>query len=364
MNAPLKTALPILALVCGLASAQAAQAPRPPQQPPTGPGGTDYRHRQIRSTRIEAGPRGYWLFEPAAPRPAQAPVIAFLHGWGAMDPNLYGAWIEHLVRRGNIVVYPLYQDSLRTPARDFAPNAAAGITDALRRLQDEPGHVRPQLARFALVGHSMGGALTANLAATFEEEGLPRPRAAMSVEPARKLESQQHAFIELEDLGRIPAETLLLAITGDRDTVAGDGDARRIFEESTAIPLANKDFVVLASDPHGQPDLLATHAAPSAPKEITPASSRSANPRRARMLQRIRERRGEDGETMDRAAARERAVDALDFYGTWKLFDGLTDAAFYGRNREYALGNTPRQRHMGRWSDGVAVKEMVVTDRP
>ncbi len=57
-----------------------------------------------------------------------------------------------------------------------------------------------------------------------------------------------------------------------------------------------------------------------------------------------------------------RSVDALDYYGLWKLFDGLTDAAFFGRNREYALGNTPRQRFMGLWSDGMPVKELIVTD--
>ena len=40
------------------------------------------------------------------------------------------------------------------------------------------------------------------------------------------------------------------------------------------------------------------------------------------------------------------------------------DAAFNGKNREYALGNTPQQRFMGLWSDGVPVKELKVTDKP
>jgi hypothetical protein len=38
--------------------------------------------------------------------------------------------------------------------------------------------------------------------------------------------------------------------------------------------------------------------------------------------------------------------------------------SFFGKNREYALGNTPQQRFMGFWSDGVAVKELIVTDKP
>jgi hypothetical protein len=80
------------------------------------------------------------------------------------------------------------------------------------------------------------------------------------------------------------------------------------------------------------------------------------------LRQRIEERR--DGDEMPNFSNADRTLDALDFYGTWKLLDGLTDAAFYGRNRNYALGNTPEQRFMGTWSDGVAVKELMVIDHP
>jgi len=31
---------------------------------------------------------------------------------------------------------------------------------------------------------------------------------------------------------------------------------------------------------------------------------------------------------------------------------------------KYAFGNTPEQRFMGTWSDGVPVKELKVTDTP
>ena len=53
-------------------------------------------------------------------------------------------------------------------------------------------------------------------------------------------------------------------------------------------------------------------------------------------------------------------IDALDFYGYWKWFDALTDAAFYGTPVEEALGDTPEQKYMGTWSDGTPVKEPVV----
>ena len=57
-------------------------------------------------------------------------------------------------------------------------------------------------------------------------------------------------------------------------------------------------------------------------------------------------------------------TDAMDYFSTWKLFEALTDYAFYGINGEYCLGNTPEQRFMGKWSDGTPVKELFVTDFP
>jgi len=44
--------------------------------------------------------------------------------------------------------------------------------------------------------------------------------------------------------------------------------------------------------------------------------------------------------------------------------DGLIAAEFYGRYREYALGNTPEQRFMGLWPDGTPIVEAIVTDTP
>ena len=105
-----------------------------------------------------------------------------------------------------------------------------------------------------------------------------------------------------------------------------------IFYGADSIPLENKDFVIVQSDEYGTPDLIADHFAPGNPE----------NPRL----------RGK-GET-----------DALDYYGYWKLFDGLYNAAFYEEFREYALGNMPEQRFMGCWSDGTPIKELIITDKP
>src|SRR5687768_6824165 len=238
-----------------------AQRPTPPAQPASGPGGKQYAHTAVTKNRYGKGGEEYWIFEPDAPKPALAPVVVFLHGWGGMNPLYYGAWIDHLVKRGNIVIYPRYQASLLTGIKEFTPNALFAIKDALKRLQTEPGHVKPDLTKFATVGHSVGGILAASVAALARESELPQVRAVMSVEPGI---TESPINIPLADLKKIPAETLLLAVAGDQDTLVRDTDAKRVYYESINIPEANKDFIMMITDTHGTPSLQASHRAPTA----------------------------------------------------------------------------------------------------
>jgi acetyl esterase/lipase len=324
-------------------------APRPPQQPGVGPGGKQYAHANVTKNRYGTGGQEYWLFEPDNPKPKSAPVVVFMHGWGGVNPVHYGAWLEHLVRRGNIVIYPRYQNSLITPVSEFTPNTMHALDEAIKRLEKEKGHVEPDLNRFAVVGHSMGGLLAANVAALARESGLPRVKAVMSVEPG--ITASPIGF-PLADLKKIAGETLLLAVVGDQDGLVGDRDAKRIYEESQNILARNKDFITLVTDERGIPALRAGHRAPTAP-----SASYDSNENTGEIARRV-------GSLLSRrnrpSAPESPAANALDFYGTWKLFDGLCDAAFFGKNREYALGNTPQQRFMGKWSDGVPVKELKV----
>src|SRR5215207_8133202 len=142
-----------------------SQSATPPTQPQTGPGGKQYLHSGVTKNRYGKGGQDYWIFEPDSPKPRSAPVVVFLHGWGGMNPMYYGAWLDHLVKRGNIVIYPRYQASLLTGVTEFTPNTLAALKDAVRRLQTESGHISADFTKFATVGHSVGGLLAANVAA-------------------------------------------------------------------------------------------------------------------------------------------------------------------------------------------------------
>ena len=165
------------------------------------------------------------------------------------------------------------------------------------------------------------------------EVGRPRPGDTVVVSAASGAVGQL--------VGQIAklAGRLAVAIAGSDDKLVGDKTAKEIFSRATHVPGANKDFVTLVSDSHGSPALRADHFAPAAPDGDFSA------------------------DTSGKKTGPKFMVDAMDYFGTWKLFDGLTAAAFYGKNREYALGNTPQQRFMGVWSDGVPVKELWVADR-
>jgi pimeloyl-ACP methyl ester carboxylesterase len=244
-------------------------------------------------------------------------VVVFLHAWALAHPGYYRAWIDHIVRRGSIVIYPKYQSSILTPTWDFTPNALTAVQNALNELTGN-SHVAPDLDRFAVVGHSAGGITGANLAVLSTSGRIPRPRALMVVEPGGRVAGIN--WIPMEDYSKISPDTLMLVMTGEHDLVVGEKTALRVFRGASRV--RDKNFVVLKSDFHGWPFLWADHFAPLANRWLRP--------------------------------------DAHDYHGFWKLFDALCDAAFRGQNREYAFGNTPEQRSLGRWSDGTPVQELEV----
>lgn len=293
--------------------------PTPPNQPSSGPGGSNYSHAAVKESKYKFGANQYWIFEPDSPKPETAPLIVFNHGWSAFYPIFYIEWINHIVKKGNIVVYPRYQLGFSIGFKQFNSNAITAVKDAIQGLQNGD-HVSPELDKFAIVGHSLGGGITAYMAALANESGLPIPKAIMPVQPAIP-------FGPLVNLSKIPSETLMVVVVGKDDKVVGDKSGKTIFYDSTQIPISQKDFVVQVTDIYGKPNLFANHGAPLCSPFLN-------------------------------------SVDAMDYYSTWKLFDALTDYAFHGINGEYCLGNTSQQRFMGLWSDGTPVRELVVTDTP
>ena len=167
------------------------------------------------------------------------------------------------------------------------------------------------------------------MAALAKSENLPEPKAVFCVEPGIERSPDNPMGPVLQNLNNVPSNMLLIVLVGDRDNIVGNKTAQRIYRETKAINSQNKNYITLVTDMRGKPRLIADHLAPLGLIKNGPINL---------------------------------LVNALDYFGTWKLFDGLYESAFYGKNREYSPGNTTEQRYMGKWSDGVAIRELIVSN--
>jgi acetyl esterase/lipase len=289
----------------------------------------NYAHRSLSRHEFGSGSKSYYLYEPADPKPDKAPVIVFLHGWLAVNPGVYGAWIEHLVYQGNIVIFPRYQSDWTTRPAHFLSNA-----QAIHVLRTSPAHVKPDLDKFALIGHSAGANISVLMAASAAEVGLPVPKAIIALTPG------EVQSVPGPDLAKIPGEALLVVIAADADVVVGDGRARQIFVEALAVPATRKKFVLIRSDRRGVPWLIADHFAPTA------GSARLDN-----------------GDGPFRAVQMQRAeINALDRAGFWRIADITFEAAFRGKTLDEVTEQGAAFRTLGFWSDGHAVLAPYVSD--
>jgi hypothetical protein len=286
-------------------------APLPPVQPSVGPGGAEYRHARVRESRYGKGGTQYWLFEPQEPAATKAPLLLFLHGYSAMAPSAYRGWIEHLVRRGNVVIYPRYQETLLTPPAEFHQNTLAAVRAALVKLT-EKGRTSPDLTRMAVAGHSAGAIGAIHYAATARAEGLPEPKAAVLIQPGQGPKWGVQ-LLPLDFTAKLPEGLRLVVAVGDADSIVGDVSARRVWRRTEEV--RERAFVTVQSDAHGEPELRAGHLSPlSADAEL---------------------------------------ADALDWYGWWRLLDLTCASAFSGE----PLRLDPA---MGAWSDGHPLRPLKV----
>jgi pimeloyl-ACP methyl ester carboxylesterase len=279
------------------------------------------------------GETSYYLFEPADPIPASAPVIVLMHGYTDLTPVKSQPWIDHLVKRGNIVIYPVYQAYANSTGENFVSNALKATGAALEQLRSM-NKIRAETDNLSVMGYSAGGVVAVNYATLAQENGLPVPKVLYLIAPGGavgfglsfgqyKLEIPNFRLPETTDLGKIAPATRMVIFTGDRDIVVGDVAAKYIWQNTGQIPADNKAFLRLNSDNHGSPALVADHGV------------------------------GNRG-----------VPDALNFYGTWKVFDALQNCALNNKECDIALTDTPAQRYMGKWSDGQPVKELTPIKNP
>ncbi len=343
-------------------AAGTAHAASPPQQPESGPGGSDYKVTAVTKRGIGTASAGTFVFHAAGDAEKPRPVVVFLHSWGAVNPALYGGWIEHLARKGNLVLYPRFQEVNRSRPADASALAANLIKTSLEALADDP-QAKPDTTRVAFIGHLAGVPVALNLAAGAETYGIPAPKLVFGLMPGGIVTNEKERGILLQDLSTIPADTLLITMSGDRDHLPGDRASRKILADASAVPASRKLFMRAGSDDHGYPALTATLTSPGSPKadyDITAIKLPPDPPKDPKVRNTWRwtaDMSLSGQQTILTQQLGTNGIDTLDYLAFWKTFDMAADAAFSGRDAAF-LRRDPKFVDMGSWSDGWPVRRL------
>ena len=291
-----------------------------------------YAHGEVVFSNFAQETHGFYLFEPADPTPDSAQVIVFLHGYGGYNPMIYGAWIRHLVRRGDIVIFPRYQKDIYFPRPGrFDDKAAQGIRDALDTLRTRPIVARTD--RFTYLGHSYGAMTAATLAADSDRYGLPHPTAMLLSAPG----TGPFFGLRRKSLRNLPEDLLLQIVVHDHDRTVGELMGRRIFETAERTPARN--LIVQHEELRDSFGIRAGHNESYAIDLRYDMGHTNFTSRRARKIGR---------------------TDRMDLYGYWKLADALLDCDRRGLDCGLALGGTPEQRSLGVYENGLPVQPLEI----
>lgn len=339
----------------------AASAASPPQQPETGPGGKDYKITEVLKTGTGITSSGSYVFYgndmPARPRP----VVVFFHSWGGVNPAFYGGFIEHLARKGYLVIFPRFQEVNRSRPADASQLAQVLINDGLGELANDP-KAQPDLSRVAYIGHSAGMPLALNVASA-KGGALPVPKLIFGLMPGGIASDEKERGIMLRDLSTIDPSTLIIAMSGDREHLPIDRASRRIFEATSSVPATRKLFMRANSDDHGYPALTATLASPGSPKSDYDASAIKLrpnpppDPKQKNTWKWSADMALSGPQTILTQQLGNNGIDTLDYLAFWKTFEMAAEAAFAGKDAA-TLARDPKFIDMGNWSDGWPVRRL------
>ncbi|MBB3904951.1 alpha/beta hydrolase fold domain-containing protein [Methylobacterium brachythecii] len=363
MSLPFSLRPATLSLLVALGVSAPAMAAPPPTQPLEGPGGVGDKGATVVKRAVGTASASTYAFYKSGPAPAEGrPVAVLLHAWGATNPRAYGGWIDHLARNGWLVLFPRFQELNKSRPADATEKAGGLVKAALDALAADTD-ARPDPKRLALIGHLAGAPLAANLAAEAQAKGLPAPRLVYVIMPGGIAHDAKSRGIPLVDLAGIAGDTLLVAVSGDKDARAADLGAKRILREASAVAAERKLIVRALSDDHGFPAMTATLSSPAGidaaydgtaitvapdPKDAKPAPFKwsadvTLTGEQATLVQQINNAR----------------ADALDYLAYWRTFDMAATAAFAGKDANKLKADSSFS-DMGRWADGWPVKRLGV----
>ena len=276
--------------------------------------------------------RAYVLIPEGAEK-SRLPVTIFLHGWLGMSPRNFGALIDHLARRGSIVIYPVYQDGDHTPPQQVTGLAAIGVKNALAFLERSyPGVA--DTSKTLYFGFSMGSSIALNFAAQPERYGVPPPSAVVAVAPgdAKHIAKGPLAQSIIGPLESIPSNLAVALLSGLEDTSIGVPTARLIAPRLCHILADRRVLMVLPAGGTDEQPVRAGHGSPGAPDSRYDFRSQQT-------VDLIIPRRG--------AYEASASTNYLDFYGYWRVVTGVYEWVATGKYPAEVFNDLVQQADLG-----------------
>lgn len=303
-------------------------------------------HGAVKLRVLGDGAQRVYLFIPDNPSPQDtAPVVLFHHGWQMMNPMNFGALIDHLVRTGHVVIYPVFQESVDTPLTHIMDNSVSANRWALDVLKEEYG-LSPAKGQTLYFGFSIGAAVSVNLAIDAEKYQLPPANAMVLFSPGDAGHIPQGLGLPsfYQRLEQLPHALPIVIMTGEDDDI-GLPTARMLAKRLCHIPREHRILYVLPTSSHGQRKINAGHGSPGAPdSRYNFPVDRKQFPK---VLQGLHQ--------YERSAS----LNQLDFFGYWKMMDGVVLGLKTGEFPAWVFGfGDPEQLSLGHWDDGTALLPM------
>ncbi len=208
-----------------------------------------------------------WVFVPdILKNSTSAPVVIYLHGYSADSPLFYMGHINHLVKQGVIVIFPLFNlASIKGFLTDLDQNlmierAIQGVQNAL--LIPEIADIA-ELENITIASHSLGGMLSlcwqAKGGVPVKNMVLLHPNISNDAIPDIV---EQYFTITTLDFETFGAATTcpVIIVGGADDTIAKPEHVRAAFD--SLVNASSRVYYEVQTDKHGFPNICSYHTGP------------------------------------------------------------------------------------------------------
>ncbi len=166
-------------------------------------------------------------------------VVVLIHSMQASNPKVYGNFINFLLRKNYIVIYPAYQDYVVSKNAEDLNFISSSLTSAYKDIKKNYENVLNLPVTF--IGHSMGGIIAYELASGQVE--VPKmPSCVISLCPA---EVKKHDINNI-NFNKLDSYDVYLIIEEENDKYYRNETGTRLFENNSASK--RKRHIVHAKD--------------------------------------------------------------------------------------------------------------------